>query len=77
MKYLFINTVAGFGSTGKIVLSACEALQAQGHTCVIAYGRQAVDRGIPTAAIGSPSTPCGTGFSAPGASAPRPPPAVF
>lgn len=54
MKYLFINTVAGFGSTGKIVLSACEALQAQGHTCVIAYGRQAVDRGIPTAAIGSP-----------------------
>lgn len=40
MKYLFINTVAGFGSTGKIVAKACRELMAQGHECVIAYGRK-------------------------------------
>ena len=54
MKYLFINSVAGFGSTGRIILSACERLEQQGHTCRIAYGRQATQCGVPTIAIGSP-----------------------
>ena len=40
MKYLFINSVAGVGSTGRIVAEACRALQQQGHTCAIAYGRE-------------------------------------
>lgn len=39
MKYLFINTVAGFGSTGRIVAETCRELMAQGHECRIAYGR--------------------------------------
>ena len=53
MKYLFINTVADFGSTGKLIVSACEALQRQGHTCYIAYGRKGAACQIPTVAIGS------------------------
>lgn len=39
MKYLFINSVAGFGSTGRIAADKCRELMAQGHTCVLAYGR--------------------------------------
>ena len=55
MKYLFINVVAGVGSTGRIVLEQARELEAQGHTCRIAYGREAGNcQGIPTIAIGSP-----------------------
>lgn len=39
MRYLFINTVAGYGSTGRIAAQKCRELMAQGHTCVLAYGR--------------------------------------
>lgn len=39
MKYLFINVVAGSGSTGRIAAEQCRTLQAQGHECVLAYGR--------------------------------------
>lgn len=39
MKVLFINSVAGIGSTGRIAADQCRALMAQGHTCVLAYGR--------------------------------------
>lgn len=39
MKYLLINTVAGYGSTGRIAADKCRELTAQGHTCVLAYGR--------------------------------------
>lgn len=39
MKYLFINVVAGSGSTGRIAADQCRELQAQGHNCVLAYGR--------------------------------------
>ena len=53
MKYLFINSVAGYGSTGKIVLSACRGLEQQGHTCRIAYGRRCTDNSVPTIAIGN------------------------
>lgn len=40
MKYLFINSVSGFGSTGRIVAETCRSLMAQGHECRIAYGRR-------------------------------------
>lgn len=54
MKYLFINSVAGFGSTGRIVLEQCRELQAQGHECLVAYGRRAEKCGdVPTLAIGT------------------------
>lgn len=53
MKYLFINSLAGVGSTGRIAAETCRALMAQGHTCCIAYGREKGScDGIPTYAIG-------------------------
>ena len=55
MKYLFINSVAGRGSTGQIIVKACRELRQQGHECRIAYGRSAADCGdIPTMTIGTP-----------------------
>lgn len=39
MKYLFINGVSGFGSTGRLVEETCRELMAQGHECRVAYGR--------------------------------------
>lgn len=55
MKYLFINSVAGFGSTGRIAAQQCRELQQQGHECVLAYGRdQANCDDIPTIQIGTP-----------------------
>jgi glycosyltransferase involved in cell wall biosynthesis len=54
MKYLFLNSVAGFGSTGRIVAELAREKQAQGHDCLIAYGRDNVGCGdIPTVRIGS------------------------
>ncbi len=54
MKYLFINSVAGVGSTGRIVAETCRSLQQQGHTCTIAYGREKANcDDIPTVQIGS------------------------
>lgn len=54
MKYLFINSVAGFGSTGRIVAELCRDLMAQGHECRIAYGREKANcDDIPTICIGS------------------------
>lgn len=40
MKYLIINSVAGFGSTGKIAVDLCRELERAGHNCILAYGRQ-------------------------------------
>lgn len=54
MKYLFINSVAGYGSTGRIAADACRELMAQGHSCTLAYGRwQEHCEDIPTVRIGS------------------------
>lgn len=54
MKYLFINTVAGFGSTGRIAADSCRALMAQGHECVLAFGRDKANcDDIPTVSIGT------------------------
>lgn len=55
MKYLFLNSVAGFGSTGRIAAERCRELMAQGHECVLAFGREKANcDDIPTVQIGSP-----------------------
>ena len=55
MKYLFINSVAGFGSTGRIVAEKCRELMAQGHECMIGYGRDVANcDDISTVRIGTP-----------------------
>ena len=54
MKYLFINSVAGFGSTGRIAAEKCRELMAEGHKCVLAFGRmQANCDDIQTVQIGT------------------------
>lgn len=54
MKYLFINVVAGSGSTGRIAADQCRALQAEGHQCVLAYGRwESNCEGVATHRIGT------------------------
>lgn len=54
MKYLFINSVAGFGSTGRIAADKCRELMKEGHECVLAFGRdQATCKDVPTVRIGS------------------------
>ncbi len=40
MKVLFINSVCGIRSTGRIVTDAAEAYMSEGHECRIAYGRE-------------------------------------
>lgn len=55
MKYLFINSVAGVGSTGRIAAQQCRELMQQGHECVLAYGRDKANcDDIPTIQIGMP-----------------------
>lgn len=39
MKVLFINTVFGKGSTGRIVKDIGQQLEAEGHSYMVAYGR--------------------------------------
>ena len=39
MKYLFINSVAGYGSAGRIVAETCRKLMSEGNECAIAWGR--------------------------------------
>lgn len=43
MKYLFINSVYGVRSTGKIIADECHRLQKEGHECAVAYGRETID----------------------------------
>ena len=55
MKYLFINSVAGFGSTGRIAAEKCRELMAEGHECVLAFGRAKANcDDIETVQIGTP-----------------------
>lgn len=42
MKYLFINSVCGIGSTGRICTDLAKKLEADGHDVKIAYGRSNV-----------------------------------
>lgn len=54
MKYLFINSVAGFGSTGRIAAEKCRELIKEGHECVLAFGRDKANcDDIRTVQIGS------------------------
>ena len=54
MKYLFINSVAGFGSTGRIAAEKCRELMKDGHECVLAFGRDKANcEDIQTIQIGS------------------------
>ena len=54
MKYLFINSLAGCGSTGRIAAETCRTLMALGHQCLIAYGRRKANcDDVPTLRIGS------------------------
>lgn len=54
MKYLFINSVAGFGSTGRIAADTCRELEKAGHTCVLAFARMCTDvEDLNTVKIGS------------------------
>lgn len=54
MKYLFINVLAGSGSTGRIAAEQCRELQDRGHQCVLAYGRgKAMCPDVETYPIGS------------------------
>lgn len=43
MKYLFINSVYGVRSTGKIIADQCHKLQSEGHQCLVAYGRETIN----------------------------------
>ena len=55
MKYLFINSVAGFGRTGRLAAEKCRELMAEGHECVLAFGREKANcDDIPTVQIGTP-----------------------
>lgn len=45
MRYLFINSVYGVGSTGRIVAEKCRQLRSEGHECAAAYGRACADNG--------------------------------
>ncbi|MEW8992862.1 glycosyltransferase [Clostridium sp.] len=52
MKILQINSVCGFGSTGRIATDLYKVLEEQGHECVIAYGRGTSPEGIKSIKIG-------------------------
>lgn len=54
MKYLFVNSVYGVRSTGKLIAAKCRELQEQGHKCVVAYGREAIEDDIEKIKIGTP-----------------------
>lgn len=42
MKYLFVNSVCGIGSTGRICTDLSKKFEADGHEVKIVYGRTAV-----------------------------------
>ncbi len=53
LKILQINSVCGFGSTGRIATDLYKVIEEQGHECVIAYGRGEAPKNIKTIKIGS------------------------
>lgn len=40
MKIVFINSVCGYGSTGRIVVDLANEYSLRGYDCIIAYGRK-------------------------------------
>lgn len=54
MRYLFINSVYGVRSTGKLIADKCHELVSKGNTCAVAYGRETVpDDSVTEIQIGS------------------------
>lgn len=53
MKILFINSVCGAGSTGRICTDLYNVLEGAGHQCCIAYGRGKAPEGYCTIKIGN------------------------
>lgn len=53
MKVLQINSVCGYGSTGRIATDLYDILIEQGHDCMIAYGRGSAPDGYNTYRIDS------------------------
>lgn len=53
LKILQINSVCGFGSTGRITTDLYKVIEEQGHECVIAYGRGTAPEGFKTIKIGN------------------------
>lgn len=53
MKVLQINSVCGYGSTGRIAVDLYKILEEQGHECLIAYGRGSAIDGINSVRIGT------------------------
>ena len=51
MKVLQINSVCGYGSTGRIVTDLYDTLKQEGHDSVIAYGRGTAPEGYQTIKI--------------------------
>ena len=53
MKILQINSVCGYGSTGRITTELYKAYEDHGYECIIAYGRGTAPKGYKTIKIGS------------------------
>jgi len=53
MKVLQINSVCGYGSTGRIAMDIYKILREQGHECLIAYGRGTASEEINSIKIGT------------------------
>ena len=53
MKVLQINSVCGYGSTGRIAYDLAKVLESNGHECFIAYGRGTAPNDVKTIKIGS------------------------
>lgn len=53
MKVLQINSVCGYGSTGRIATDLYDVLEKEGHECCIAYGRGVAPKGYKTIKMGN------------------------
>lgn len=53
MRVLQINSVCGYGSTGRIATDLYDVLEREGHECCIAYGRGIAPDGYKTIKIGN------------------------
>lgn len=55
MRYVVLNSYAGYGSTGRLAEETCKRLEQEGHTAVLCHGRKKVNcEGIKTYRIDSP-----------------------
>lgn len=55
MRYVVLNSYAGYGSTGRLAEEACKRLEQEGHTAVLCHGRKKINcEAIKTYRIDSP-----------------------